>query len=118
MQRARLRARHGLYVREGAGPGQKLRLPLRAHDSPAADRARADEETPRFRPDRLAHQLRFEERPPLQGVPRQAARRQDRLRVPGTGTEREGGQAYGARGKSYTSRFRTPSAFDSMNARL
>src|SRR6185503_8859876 len=72
---------------------------------------RADEEAPAQRPHGPAHRFRVEEGAPLQGIPGEAARRKNRLRIPGQGAE-------GARpGKSYTSRFRTPSAFDSMKAR-
>src|ERR1051326_4470348 len=118
MRLPRVRARHGLYLREGAGAEAQLRFPLGPHDPAAADRARADEEAAAERPHRSPHWLRVQEGAQVQGVPRQAARRQDRLRVHGAGAEaREAGGEARAGGESYTSRFRTPSAFVSMKAR-
>src|SRR5258706_918307 len=108
--------RDGLHLRKRGRPEQDLRLPLRAHDPAAADRARADEEAACHRAHGFADRLRLEEGPPLQSVPRQAARREDRLRIPAPGAE-EGGKSRSARGEAYTSRFRTPSAFDSIKAR-
>src|SRR6185503_13719258 len=81
------------------------------HDPAAADRARADEKAARHGQDRSIDGFRLEEGPPVQGVPGQAARRENRLRIPGKGAESP------HRRKGYTSRFRTPSAFDSMKAR-
>src|SRR5262249_35930731 len=77
-----------------------------------------DEEAAGDRAHRSPHRLRFQEGAQVQGVPRQAARREDRLRVHGAGAEarKTGGEARAGR-ESYTSRFRTPSAFVSMKAR-
>src|SRR5687767_1670387 len=115
MQRTRVRARRGLRLREGDRCGPDLRLPLGSIDPAAADRARADGKAAGQRAHRSLDRLRVEEEPQVQGLPGEAARRQDRLRVPAPGTE--SGEARRARGKAYTSRFRTPSALDSMKAR-
>src|SRR5438105_657855 len=112
-RRPRLRVRHGLHLRKRGRPEKKLRLPLGPHDPAAADRARANEEAARNRPYGSTHRLRLEEGAQVQGFSRQAARREDRLRIPGA--RAQGGKA--DRRETYTSRFRTPSAFDSINAR-
>jgi Zn finger protein HypA/HybF involved in hydrogenase expression len=114
VRRARLRAWDGLYVREGGRPAAQLRLPFRPHDPAAAHRARPDEEAARHGAHRPAERVRVEKGPSLQGIPGEAARRQDRVRIPAAAFQGEG---RGGEGKTYTSRFRTPSAFDSMNAR-
>ena len=102
MRRARVRARRRLCVRKGGRPGTQVRLPLRAPDPATADRARADEEAAGDRAHRSPHQLRFQEEPQVQGLPRQAARRQDRLRISAAreGQGREAGRKAGPKDKA------------------
>ncbi len=90
---ARVRVRAGLRLREGGGPRQDLRLPLRPRDPAAAGRAGADAEAAGHRQDRSAGvRLRAHEARVLR-VPRAPARRQDRLRVRGEGRRQGQGRA-------------------------
>ena len=102
VRRARVRAAHGVRLREERRAGAVLRLPVRQGDPAAADRARADGEAagrgPHGRPARLHLEPDAAQ---VLGLPGEEARRRDRLRVrtaraarrQGRTQDREGGRA-------------------------